>query len=106
MQRLLALLLFTLSLTASAQGVTPGQIVIGQTGGFSGPVAAQVKEMTAGALLYLEHINATGGVNGRKIRLESLDDAFLPPKAGENARVLIEDKKVFALFLVRGTPHT
>ena len=62
--------------------------------------------MTAGAKLYIDHINTTGGVNGRKIRLESMDDAFLPPRAGENAKALIEEKKVFALFLVRGTPHT
>lgn len=102
----LSILLFTLAQAASAQGVTSTEILVGQTGGFTGPVATQVKEMTAGALLYLEHINEKGGVNGRKIRLESLDDAFLPPKAGENAKALIEDKKVFALFLVRGTPHT
>ena len=106
MRRFLAFLLFTFSFAASAQGVSATEIVIGQTGGFTGPVATQVKEMTAGALLYLEHINATGGVNGRKIRLESMDDGFLPPRAGANAKVLIEEKKVFALFLVRGTPHT
>ena len=105
MRRLLALLTTTFAIGAQAQ-VTPTEILVGQTAGFTGPVAAQVKEMTDGAMLYLEHVNATGGVHGRKIRLESLDDAFLPPKAGENAKALIEGKGVFALFLVRGTPHT
>ncbi|MEP7155083.1 MAG: ABC transporter substrate-binding protein [Betaproteobacteria bacterium] len=106
MQRIFVFLLATVSFAVAAQGVTPTEIVIGQTAGFTGPVSVQVKEMTAGALLYLDHINANGGINKRKIRLESMDDAFLPPKAGENAKVLIEQKKVFALFLVRGTPHT
>ena len=106
MQRLIVFLLVSLSLAASAQGVSSTEIVIGQTGGFTGPVATQVQEMTAGAKLYIDHINTAGGVNGRKIRLESMDDAFLPPRAGENAKALIEEKKVFALFLVRGTPHT
>ena len=34
------------------------QILIGQTAGFSGQVAAGVKETTDGALLYIDAINA------------------------------------------------
>lgn len=82
------------------------QIFIGQTAGFSGPVAAGVKETTDGAKLYFEHVNARGGVGGQKIELLSLDDKFDPKLAGENARALIEEKNVVALFLTRGTPHT
>ncbi|HWI81712.1 MAG TPA: ABC transporter substrate-binding protein [Ramlibacter sp.] len=83
-----------------------GQIVIGQTAGFSGPVAAGVKETTEGAKLYLDSVNARGGVNGQKIELVSLDDKFEPKLAAENARQLIEERNVVALFLNRGTPHT
>lgn len=82
------------------------QVLIGQTAGFSGPVAAGVKETTDGARLYLDHINAQGGVHGQQVQLISLDDKFDPKLAAENARVLIEDKGVTAMFLTRGTPHT
>ncbi|MEO7108755.1 MAG: ABC transporter substrate-binding protein, partial [Rhodoferax sp.] len=82
------------------------QILIGQTAGFSGPVAAGVKETTDGAKLYFDFINAKGGVGGQKIKLLSLDDKFDPKLASENARVLIEEKNVVAMFLTRGTPHT
>ena len=82
------------------------QILIGQTAGFSGPVAAGVKETTDGAKLYLDAVNARGGVNGQKIDLISLDDKFDPKLAGENARKLIEEQNVLAMFLTRGTPHT
>jgi branched-chain amino acid transport system substrate-binding protein len=82
------------------------QILIGQTAGFSGPVAAGVKETTEGAKLYLDAVNARGGVNGQKIDLISLDDKFDPKLAGENARKLIEEQNVMAMFLTRGTPHT
>ena len=34
------------------------------------------------------------------------DEAVDVKRAGENARVLIEDRKVVALFMSRGTPHT
>ena len=83
-----------------------GQIFVGQTAGFSGAVAAGVKETTDGAKLYINAVNAKGGVNGQKIELLSLDDKFEPKLAAENARILIEEKNVVAMFLTRGTPHT
>jgi ABC-type branched-subunit amino acid transport system substrate-binding protein len=82
------------------------QILIGQTAGFTGTVAAGVKETTDGARLYIDHVNAHGGVNGQKIELISMDDKFDPKLAAENAKVLIEQKNVLALFLNRGTPHS
>ena len=80
-------------------------VVIGQTADFSGPVAAGVKETAAGAKLYLDHVNAAGGINGEPITLVSMDDKFEPNLAAANARELITKKKVLALFLTRGTPH-
>jgi branched-chain amino acid transport system substrate-binding protein len=83
-----------------------GQILVGQTAGFTGAVAAGVKETTDGAKLYINSVNAKGGVNGQKIELIALDDKFEPKLAAENARILIEEKNVVAMFLTRGTPHT
>ncbi|MEK9951628.1 MAG: ABC transporter substrate-binding protein [Curvibacter sp.] len=82
------------------------QILVGQTAGFTGTSAVGVKEITDGAMLYLDAINAKGGVNGQKIELVQLDDKFDPKLAAENARTLIEQRNVVALFLNRGTPHT
>jgi ABC-type branched-subunit amino acid transport system substrate-binding protein len=82
------------------------QLLIGQTAGFTGQVGAGVKETTDGARLYIDAVNAKGGVNGQKIELVSLDDKFDPKLAAENARKLIEDDGVLAMFLTRGTPHT
>jgi len=91
---------------AATLGAGHAQILIGQTAGFTGPVAAGVNETTEGARLYINAVNAKGGVNGQKIELISMDDKFDPKLAAENARTLIEDKNVLALFLTRGTPHT
>jgi ABC-type branched-subunit amino acid transport system substrate-binding protein len=98
------LLLSVLPALAWGQGVTAKEIVIGQTSSFSGAIGGEVKEQTAGAKLYLDWVNANGGVNGRAIRLVSVDDAFDPKRAAQNARTLI-DQGVFALFLTRGTPQ-
>ncbi len=82
------------------------QIRIGQTAGFTGPVAAGVKDMTAGAKLYFDTINARGGIDSQKLELVSLDDHFEAPLAAKNALTLVGDPKVIALFLSRGTPQT
>lgn len=82
------------------------QIRIGQTVGVTGAVAATVKESMTGAQLYLNHINAKGGVGGEQIEVTTLDDAFDVKKAEANARTLIEERGVLALFMSRGTPHT
>jgi ABC-type branched-subunit amino acid transport system substrate-binding protein len=88
-----------------AAAVAQAQIVIGQTAGFSGPVAAGVKETADGAKLWIDAVNEKGGIHGQKIELVSMDDGFEPKRAAENARKLVEERKVLALFLTRGTPH-
>jgi ABC-type branched-subunit amino acid transport system substrate-binding protein len=82
------------------------QIRIGQTSGFTGPVATSVAEINVGAKLYIDHVNAEGGIGGQSIELVSLDDKNQPALTVENANKLVADPKVVALFLNRGTPHT
>ena len=89
----------------AATSLAHADILIGQTADFSGPVAAGVKETAAGAKLYIDHVNANGGVNGEQITLVSMDDKFEPANAAANARELITKKNVLALLLTRGTPH-
>lgn len=96
----LAISLLSLSLAATAQ------IRIGMPSGFTGSVAAGVKENAAGARLYIDAINAKGGVNGQRIEFIMVDDHFDPKQTVAVARDLIEKQKVVALFLNRGTPHT
>ncbi|HUP29969.1 MAG TPA: ABC transporter substrate-binding protein [Usitatibacter sp.] len=95
------------ALAAHAQvpGVSNDRVLIGQTAGFTGTQAGAVNENTAGARMYIDWVNKNGGVHGRKIELVSLDDVFDPKKAGANTKILIDEKKVFAMFLTRGTPH-
>lgn len=92
-------------LLTAVSHVSQAQILIGQTAGFTGIAGAGVKEITDGAKLYIDAVNAKGGVGGQKIQLISLDDKFDPKLAAENARKLIEEQKVVAMFLTRGTPH-
>jgi len=85
-------------------GVTESQVVLGQSAVFSGPAADLGTEMRNGALAYFNHVNAQGGVNGRKIVLKSLDDRYEPDNAAKATKQLVEEDKVFALFGYVGTP--
>ena len=109
-QRTLRLVLLSCVLGAApqawAQGVTDTEILFGQTTGITGPVAGSVKESNDGIKLYFDWINAQGGINGRKLVLESRDDKFDPKLSGENARKMVAENPPIAFLLTRGTPHT
>jgi branched-chain amino acid transport system substrate-binding protein len=87
----------------NAPGITESEIKIGQTMPYSGPASAYgVIGRTETA--YFKKINEMGGVNGRKINLISLDDAYSPPKTVEQVRRLVEQEQVAFLFQTLGTP--
>jgi ABC-type branched-subunit amino acid transport system substrate-binding protein len=99
---------FALSFSAHAQSVTPGvtptTIVLGQSAAFTGPAAQLGIQMNAGAKAYFDHVNARGGIHGRRIELRTRDDKYEAKLAAENTRKLIEEDRVFALIAYVGTP--
>ena len=94
------------TLLIGLHGALQAQLLIGQTVGVTGSAAATVKESMGGAQLYIDSVNARGGVNGQKVEILTLDDRFDPKLTLANARTLIQEKNVLALFMTRGTPHT
>jgi len=83
---------------AHAQGVTKTTILIGQSGPLSGANKEFGEDIRDGVLAYFSKVNAAGGVHGRKLQLITLDDANAAKQAGENGRILIEQRGVLALF--------
>jgi branched-chain amino acid transport system substrate-binding protein len=84
-------------------GVTDTEIKIGQTIPFSGPLSS-LSVFGRIEAAYLRKINESGGINGRKVTLISLDDAFSPPKTVEHTRKLVESDEVLAIVGSFGTP--
>lgn len=84
-------------------GVTDTEIRIGQTAPYSGPLSS-LSIFGRIEAAYLRKINESGGINGRKINLISLDDAFSPPKTVEQTRKLVESDEVLAVVGSIGTP--
>jgi ABC-type branched-subunit amino acid transport system substrate-binding protein len=85
-------------------GVAGDKIVLGQAAVFSGPAAELGIQMRNGIKAYLDHVNAQGGVHGRRIELVTEDDRYETAVAPGASRKLIEEHKVFALIGYVGTP--
>ena len=83
-------------------GVTDTEIKIGQTIAYSGPASAY-GQLGRAETAYFKALNDKGGINGRKINFISLDDGFLPPKAVEMTRKLVEQDEVAFMFGMLGT---
>ena len=87
-------------------GASDTEIKLGQTVPHSGPgslygVLGRVGEA------YFQMINDKGGLNGRKIKFLTMDDAYSAPKCVEATRRLVEEEEVLALFGSLGTaPQT
>ncbi len=89
--------------SAEMPGVSATEIKIGNTMPYSGPASAySIIAKTEQA--YFDKINAEGGINGRKIKFISYDDAYSPPKAVEQTRKLVEGDEVLLVFQTLGTP--
>jgi ABC-type branched-subunit amino acid transport system substrate-binding protein len=91
-------------IAAEMRGVAPGEIRIGQTMPYSGPVSA-FGALGKGEVAYFKMVNERGGINGRKVSLISLDDSYAPPKTVEQTRRLVESDEVALIFSSIGTAH-
>jgi ABC-type branched-subunit amino acid transport system substrate-binding protein len=77
-------------------GVSASTITIGQSAPLSGINQARGTEFRRGALGWFEHVNQAGGIYGRKIELQTLDDAYDPVRAEANTKTLLGTS--FVLF--------
>jgi len=93
---------FALGATVPAAAADKEGIRIGQTLPYSGPVSG-FGIIGKAEEAYFEKINAEGGLNGRKIKFISLDDAYSPPKTVEQTRKLVEQEEVLLMFGSLGT---
>ena len=98
-----ALVFSTLPAQAADPGVSAKEIKLGYSGPLTGS-AGQVYGKLPGAMkAYFDHINANGGVYGRKIKLVVRDDKYLPTLAATQTTNLVLNDKVFALVGALGT---
>jgi ABC-type branched-subunit amino acid transport system substrate-binding protein len=90
-----ALALAVLAVPAFAQD----KIVIGVTAALTGPAAGTTAPPVEGLRIYVDRVNAAGGINGKKIELILQDDQGQPSRAAANAKKLVAQDNVQLLIL-------
>ena len=83
-------------------GASDSEIKIGHTCPYSGPASAYGVNGKA-VVAFFDMINDKGGINGRKVKVISLDDGYSPPKTVELIRQLVEQEKVLCTHNTLGT---
>ena len=89
---------------AGDPGIAADHVLFGQSAAFTGPAENLGNEMRLGIEAAFHEANQAGGVHGRELRLESLNDSYESDFALSNTENLIEKSGVFALIGAVGTP--
>lgn len=94
-----------LTLALSSPEALAADVLVGQINAQSGSGASLGQPLSIGAQVYIDRINATGGIKNRKIRLITLDDQFKEQKTSELAEQLLASNKIIALINTLGAPN-
>ncbi|MDP2819990.1 MAG: ABC transporter substrate-binding protein [Polaromonas sp.] len=99
------LAVIAIAMTANLAQAAPGRedIVIGQVAPLTSVIAGTGDEYVAGGAAYFAHVNANGGIYGRKIRVVLKDDSYKPDQTLAQTRQLLAEDKPLALFGFVGT---
>jgi len=92
------------SSSVSTPGVTKTSILIGATVPLTGPAAPGYSEIAPAANAVFKWANAHGGVNGRTINYDYVDDAYNPATTATKIRQLVLQNNIFAEVGGLGTP--
>ena len=88
----------------ASPGFTGTEVKFGQSAALTGPSSALGLGMKLGIDAAFKEANDAGGVHGRMLKLETLDDHYETDPAFANTLKLIEEEQVFGLIGAVGTP--
>ena len=96
---------FLRSALAQEGGISGKTLSIGCSAALSGPLAGFGQDVKQGAEAALAHINGRGGIHGRTLQFQMVDDAYVPQRTTENVKQMIGQGSAFALLSCVGTPN-
>ncbi len=81
-----------------------GELKLGMSTARTGASKFLGNNMHAGVKSYFDHLNATGGIKGKKVNLLVKDDGYEPSRTAPNMLNFINKENVFAVIGNVGTP--
>jgi ABC-type branched-subunit amino acid transport system substrate-binding protein len=88
----------------AVRGVSDKEILFGQAAALTGPTRELGRQMKIGIEMAFNLANEAGGVNGRQLRLVSLDDGYEPARTATAMQELWDKHQVFGIVGNVGTP--
>lgn len=95
---LIAITVLGIGYISGSMAATSDTIKVGLTTSLSGPAAALGIPSKRGIMIAIDHLNANGGVLGKKIDLVAIDDNTEPSTSAKNTRNLILTENVKVVF--------
>jgi branched-chain amino acid transport system substrate-binding protein len=86
------------------QGVNNIEVLFGTHTSLSGPAADWGTESVNGMRMRFDEVNASGGVQGRDLKLIVEDHQYQVPRAIQAANKLLNRDRIFAMISALGTP--
>lgn len=103
---LVGIILFAAAPVYAEPGVTNNSITIGMSAAFSGLNGSVGQDMRDAIRSYFAQVNATGGVHGRKLEIDAIDDNMEVSKTRNNTTLFVNDRQSFALMAYCGDENT
>ena len=93
------------SAQAQEAGLSAKSIAIACSADVTGPLAAFGEDIRQGAGAALAQINGRGGIHGRTLQLNIMDDMYDPARTVENIKQILGQGNTFALLSCVGTAN-
>lgn len=90
---------------AAAPGVTEQVLTIASSLALTGTLAGFGQAVQQGAGAAFAEANAAGGVHGRQLKLELVDDGYVPERTAENVKKIFQERSALALLSCVGTAN-
>ena len=86
-------------------GLSAKAVTIACSAATTGPLASFGLDIQQGAGAAFAHVNAQGGVHGRSVQLQLVDDAYVPERTLSNVKQILSQGSALALLSCVGTPN-
>ena len=96
---------FVRNALAQEGGISGKTLSIGCSAALTGPLGGFGQDVKQGAEAALAQINARGGVHGRTLQFQLVDDAYVPQRTTDNVKQMIGQGSAFALLSCVGTAN-
>src|ERR1051325_1022733 len=98
-------LLNSRAVAASELAVSAKHVTLASSLALTGILSGSAADIAAGIQAAFRSVNRAGGINGRELKLLTMDDGYVPARTADNAKEVIASGSALAFLSGQGTPN-